>query len=157
MKLLILKKKIDKPINKKTGEPFTVISLFVKFYEKETYDNIVKHLQGKGATIEQVEKFCKPNEYNGKTSYAFGLKCSAFTFDKVETFGTLDCNVVFDINDSGFINAKIQVVDSKEKVNGYEASEAEVTGWTNGDNEPAKDKPNFGEMPPEDDTDDLPF
>ena len=162
MKLLILKKTIKEGVSARTGSPYKIKSLFVKFDEKDIYENIVKHLQGKGADIEQIEKFCKPNTYNEKISYAFGLNCSSFTFDKVEMFGTLDCNVVFDLNDSGFINAKIQVVDSKEKVNGYEASESEVTGWTNGDSEtakdePAKEQPASDQMPPEPGTDDLPF
>ena len=162
MKLLILKKTIKEGVSTRTGSPYKIKSLFVKFDEKDIYEKIVKHLQGKGADIEQIEKFCKPNIYNEKTTYAFGLNCSGFTFEKVEMFGTLDCNVVFDLNDSGFINAKIQVVDSKEKVNGYEASESEVTGWTNGDSEPAKDEPAkeqpaSDQMPPENDTDELPF
>ena len=162
MKLLILKKTIKEGVSARTGSPYKIKSLFVKFDEKDIYENIVKHLQGKGADIEQIEKFCKPNTYNEKISYAFGLNCSSFTFDKVEMFGTLDCNVVFDINDAGFINAKIQIVDSKEKVNGYEASESEVTGWTNGDNEAAKtepEKPNvdFNLTSASDEVDDLPF
>jgi len=162
MKLLILKKTIKEGVSTRTGSPYKIKSLFVKFDEKDIYENIVKHLQGKGADIEQIEKFCKPNTYNEKISYAFGLNCSSFTFDKVEMFGTLDCNVVFDINDAGFINAKIQIVDSKEKVNGYEASESEVTGWTNGDNEAAKtepEKPNvdFNLTSASDEVDDLPF
>jgi len=148
MKLLILKKTIKEGVSPRSGSPYKIKSLFVKFDEKEVYDNIVKHLQGKGATIEQVEKFCKPNVWDGKTSYAFGLNCSGFTFDKVEMFGTLDCNVIFDINDSGFVNAKIQVVAGKEKVNSYEPSELEVTGWTNGDSEPASVEPKKAEPAP---------
>lgn len=137
MKLFILKKTIKEGVSARTGSPYKIQSLFVKFDEKEVYDKIVTHLKAKGATEEQIEKFCKPNEYKGNISYAFGLNCSGFTFDKVEQFGTLDANVVFNLNDSGFINARIQVADRREQVNAYEPPEQEVEGWTNSSAEPA--------------------
>lgn len=129
MKLTIIKKKIKEGISDRTGSPYKISSLFVKFDDEAMYDKIVAHLKGKGATDEQIEKFCKPNEYKGKINYAFGLNCSNFTFNKVEQFGELDANINFTINDSGFINAKIHVVDKKEQVNGYTPPESEVEGW----------------------------
>lgn len=165
MKLFILKKSVKEGISERTGNPYKISSLFVKFNEKEIYEKIVEHLKGKGATIDQIERFCKPNEYNGEVSYSFGLNCSNYTFDRVEQFGTLDANVVFDINDAGFINAKIQVKDRKEMVNSYEPPLDAVDGWTGG-NEPTAaststfEKPSDQVRPPfpsEEPIDDLPF
>ena len=48
---------------------------------------------------------------------------------RVDTFGILDATIIFQINDQGFINAKILVKDRKEQVLGYEAPEADVEGW----------------------------
>lgn len=161
MKLFILKKSVKEGISERTGNAYKISSLFVKFDDKEIYDKIVEHLKGKGATIDQVERFCKPNEYNGEVSYAFSLNCSNYTFDRVEQFGTLDANIIFDINDAGFINAKIQVKDRKEMVNSYEPPLDAVDGWTGG-NEPTPtfEKPSDQVRPPflsEDPLDDLPF
>lgn len=161
MKLFIVKKSVKEGVSERTGNAYKISSLFVKFDEEEIYDKIVEHLQSKGATIDQVEKFCKPNEYNGEVSYAFGLNCSNYTFDRVEQFGTLDANVIFDRNDSGFINAKIQVKDRKEMVNSYDAPADAVEGWTGG-NEPtaAFEKPSDQVRPPflsEEPTNVLPF
>lgn len=165
MKLFILKKSVKEGVSERTGNPYKISRLFVKFNEKEIYDKIVEHLKVKGATIDQIERFCKPNENNGEVSYAFGLKCSTYTFDRVEQFGTLDANIVFDINDAGFINAEIQVKDRKEMVNSYEPPLDAVDGWTGG-NEPAStststfEKPSDQERPPflsEEPIDDLPF
>lgn len=165
MKLFILKKSVKEGISERTGNAYKISSLFVKFNEKEIYDKIVEHLKGKGADTDQIEKFCKPNEYNGEVSYSFGLNCSNYTFDRVEQFGTLDANVVFDINDAGFINAKIQVKDRKEMVNSYEPPLDAVDGWTGG-NEPTAaststfEKPSDQVRPPflsEEPIDDLPF
>ena len=135
MKLFILKKTVKEGVSQRTGNAYKISSLFVKFDEKEIYEKIVSRLQSKGATIDQIERFCKPNEYNGEISYAFGLDCSNYTFDRVEQFGTLDANVIVDISDAGFINAKIQVVDRKEMVNSYKPPADAVEGWTGG-NEP---------------------
>lgn len=167
MKLFILKKSVKEGISERTGNAYKISSLFVKFNEKEIYDKIVEYLKGKGATIDQIERFCKPGEYGGDVSYTFGLDCSNYTFDRVEQFGTLDANVVFNINDAGFINAKIQVKDRKEMVNSYEPPLDAVDGWTGG-NEPAStstststfEKPSDQERPPflgEDPINDLPF
>lgn len=161
MKLFILKKTVKEGISQRTGSAYKISSLFVKFNEKEIYDKIVEHLKGKGADIDQIERFCKPGEYGGEVSYTFGLNCSNYTFDRVEQFGTLDANVVFDINDAGFINAKIQVVDRKEMVNSYEPPADAVEGWT-GENEPTAKSANPSgpvswSLPDAEPTDDLPF
>ena len=129
MKVTILKKMIKEGVSARTGSNYKISSLFVKFEDSKIYENIVKYLQGKGATIEQIEKFCKPNTYRDKVSYAFNLNCSSFTFERVDTFGILDATIIFQINDQGFINAKILVKDKKEQVLGYEAPEAAVEGW----------------------------
>lgn len=161
MKLFIVKKSVKEGVSERTGNAYKISSLFVKFDEKEIYDKIVEHLQSKGATIDQVEKFCKPNEYNGEVSYAFGLNCSNYTFDRVEQFGTLDANVIFDRNDAGFINAKIQVKDRKEMVNSYEPPADAVEGWTGGDEPTAKIASPSGQanpsLPSAEPTDNLPF
>lgn len=129
MKVTILKKTVKEGVSARTGSNYKISSLFVKFEDSKIYENIVKYLQGKGASIEQIEKFCKPNVYNEKITYAFGLNCSNFTFERVDTFGILDATIIFQINDQGFINAKILVKDRKEQVLGYEAPEADVEGW----------------------------
>jgi len=133
MKLFIVKKSVKEGVSERTGNPYKISNLFVKFDEKEIYDKIVEHLKGGGATIDQIERFCKPNEYNGEVSYAFGLNCSNYTFDRVEQFGTLDANVIFNVSDSGYINARIQVEDRREMVNSYEPPADAVEGWTGGD------------------------
>lgn len=162
MKLFIIKKSVKEGVSERTGNAYKISSLFVKFDEKEIYDKIVSHLQSKGATIDQVEKFCKPNEYNGEISYAFGLNCSNYTFDRVEQFGTLDANVIFDISDAGFINAKIQVKDRKEMVNSYEPPADAVEGWAGG-NEPTatfvnpEEKKEDPVLPSEEPENELPF
>jgi len=124
MKVKILKKTI------KETESYVIKSLFVSFSDATLYDKIVANLKAQGCSIEQIEKFCKPNEYNGNISYAFGLNCSHFTFDRVERFGMIDANIIFKQNDKGFINAQIQIIDKKEQINGYEEPEDTVTGWS---------------------------
>ena len=161
MKLFILKKTVKEGVSQRTGSAYKISSLFVKFEEKEIYEKIVSHLQSKGATIDQIGKFCKPNEYDGQISYAFGLNCSNYTFDRVEQFGILDANVIFEISDAGFINAKIQVVDRKEMVNSYDPPADEVEGWTGG-NEPTAtsvnpEVPKEPELPSEEPEKPLPF
>lgn len=123
MKLKILKKSI------KEGDNYCIKSLFVQFESEQTYNGIISHLKSQGAEDDKINSFCKPNEYNGKVSYAFGLNCSNFTFDKVQRFGILDANVLFIVNDKGYCNAKIQIIDRVEQVNGYEAPEDEAQGW----------------------------
>ena len=115
--------------------------LFVKFTDSELYDKIVAKLERDGASIEQIERFCKPNEYKGEVNYAFGLNCSKFTFERVQAFGELDALIDFKLNDSGFINAKIAVKDRIEQVLEYieptESAEEVVEGWATKTKAPA--------------------
>ena len=133
MKVTIIKKTIREGVSKKTGEDYKIKSLFVKFTESEIYDKIVAKLERDGASIEQIERFCKPNEFKGEVNYAFGLNCSKFTFERVQAFGELDALIDFNLNDSGFINAKIAIKDRIEQVLEYieptASAEEVVEGW----------------------------
>ncbi|NCB85590.1 MAG: hypothetical protein EOM44_14035 [Bacteroidia bacterium] len=135
MKVKILKKTIKEGTTA-AGREYQIKSLFVSFTEEDVYNKIVAHLKAMGASEDMVEKFCKPNEYNGNISYAFGLNCSHFTFDAVDKFGILDAKVVFAVNDNGYINARIAIIDKKEQVNSYDAPEDFVDGWACGNPEP---------------------
>ena len=132
MKVTILKKTINEGISARTGNEYKIKSLFVKFNDAELYEKIVAKLQKDGASIEQIERWCKPSEYKGETNFAFGLGCSSFTFDRVEAFGELDALINFKLNEQGFINAKIAIKDRIEQVLEYiEPSGAGeiVEGW----------------------------
>lgn len=133
MKVTILKKTIKEGVSPRTGNEYKIRSLFVKFTDSEIYDKIVAKLERDGASIEQIERFCKPNEYKGEVNYAFGLNCSKFTFERVQAFGELDALIDFKLNDSGFINAKIAIKDRIEQVLEYiepaESAEEVVEGW----------------------------
>jgi len=139
MKLKILKKTVKEGTST-SGVEYCIKTLFVNFLEEDVYNAIVEHLQKRGVSPEAIEKFCKPNDYKGVISYAFWLNCSHFTWDAVDRFGILTANVVFAINDSGFVNAKIQVEDRKEQVLAYEGPEDQVTGWSCGNPEPKKEE-----------------
>ena len=133
MKVTILKKMIKEGVSPRTGNEYKIRSLFVKFTDSKIYDKIVAKLERDGASIEQIERFCKPNEYKGEVNYAFGLNCSKFTFERVQAFGELDALIEFNLNDSGFINAKIAIKDRVEQVLEYieptESAEEVVEGW----------------------------
>ena len=133
MKVTIIKKMIKEGVSPRTGNEYKIRSLFVKFTESEIYDKIVAKLERDGASIEQIERFCKPNEYKGEVNYAFGLNCSKFTFERVQAFGELDALIDFKLNDSGYINAKIAIKDRIEQVLEYiepsESAEEVVEGW----------------------------
>lgn len=137
MKLKILKKTVKEGTSA-SGVEYCIKSLFVGFSEADVYNAIVEHLQKRGASSDSIEKFCKPNEYKGVISYAFWLNCSHFTWDTVERFGILDAKVIFAINDSGFVNAKIMVENRLEQITKYEAPEEQVTGWSCGNPETVK-------------------
>ena len=136
MKLKILKKSIKE--GEKNGNAYSIKSLFVSFPESEIYSAIVSNLKSQGAPSEKIEKFCSPNEYNGNISHAFWLNCSDFTFNNVEKYGILDAKIIFTYADTGFVNAKIQVVDRKEQVNSYQQPEQAVEGWSGGNPTDAK-------------------
>ena len=133
MKVTIIKKTIKEGVSPRTGNEYKIRSLFVKFTDSKIYDKIVSKLERDGASIEQIERFCKPNEYKGEVNYAFGLNCSKFTFERVQAFGELDALIEFNLNDSGFINAKIAIKDRVEQVLEYieptESAEEVVEGW----------------------------
>ena len=133
MKVTIIKKTIREGVSKKTGEDYKIKSLFVKFTEPEIYDKIVAKLKRDGASDEQIERFCKPNEFKGEINYAFGLNCSRFTFDLVKAYGEMDALIDFTLNDSGFVNAKIAIKDRIEQVLDYieptASAEEIVEGW----------------------------
>lgn len=131
MKVKILKKSVKEGVRRDNGQPYRIASLFVSFEDDELFNKIVAHLKERGATIEQIGRFCKPSEYRGETSYAFGLNCSSFTFERVHQFGILDANIIFKLNDNGFINASIKREDSRELVTSYTPPESEVVGWFN--------------------------
>lgn len=154
MKVKILKKSI-KEGDTIDGRHYSIKSLFVSFTDSTLYSKIVANLKAQGCSDEAIERFCKPSEYKGETSYCFGFNASNFTFERVEQFGILDANFIFSQNEKGFIDAKIQVVDRKEQVNGYEPPkqmEEEVDGWSL----PGEDKPETNSLNPTD-ADDLPF
>ena len=140
MKVTILKKTIKEGVSSRTGNDYKIRSLFVKFTDSEIYDKIVAKLERDGASIEQIERFCKPSEYNGEVNYAFGLNCSKFTFESVQAFGELDALIDFKLNDSGFINAKIAIKDRVEQVLNYieptESGKEVVEGWAMKQNVP---------------------
>ena len=98
MKVTILKKTIKEGVSS-NGNEYKIRSLFVKFEDHKVYENIVKHLTKKGAELDQIEKFCKPREYKEVVNYAFGLNCSRYTFDRVEQFGELDAQIIFEVNE----------------------------------------------------------
>ena len=123
MKVKILKKSI------KEGENYCIKSLFCSVDNKEDANALAKLAVEAGATPEQVQQVIRAGEYEGKTTYAFGLNCSGFTFDRVERFGILDAEIVYQKSEKGFISAKIKVVDKKERIHGYEPPEDDVTGW----------------------------
>ena len=133
MKVTIIKKTIKEGVSPRTGNEYKIRSLFVKFTDSKIYDKIVAKLKKDGADDEQIERFCRPNEYKGEVNYAFGLNCSKFTFERVQAFGELDALIDFKLNDSGFINAKIAVKDRLEQVLNYteptESAEEVVEGW----------------------------
>ena len=126
MKVTIIKKTVKVLDN--GGE---IKSLFVRTDDNGIYERIKKHLLGKGGEADRVERFIKPNEYNGVTTYAFNLSCSIFTFEAVDKWDVLDANIIFDINKKGWCEAKIQVKNGKEIVNSYTASDSHVSGWAN--------------------------
>ena len=133
MKVTIIKKTIKEGVSPRTGNEYKIRSLYVKFTDSKIYDKIVSKLQRDGSSIEQIERFCKPNEYKGEVNYAFGLDCSKFTFERVHAFGEMDALIEFNLNDSGFINAKIAIKDRIEQVLEYieptGSAEEIVEGW----------------------------
>jgi len=128
MKIKIIQKNIKEGVTA-SGSAYCIKSLYCSVDNKEDANTLAKSAMDAGADKEMVAKLIKANDYNGSISYAFGLNCSNFTFDKVDRFGILDAKVVFAKNEKGFVNAKIQVIDKKEQVFGYESPVEDVQGW----------------------------
>ena len=120
-------------IIKKKEEPFK--KLFVKTLEKEMYDAIVARLKKAGATDDKITSFIKENEYNDVISYPFDLNCSKQTWLAVEKYAELDAKIDFGVNEKGYCNAKISIVDKVEQIMSYTpsgGSDDDVTGWACG-------------------------
>jgi hypothetical protein len=133
MKIKIIKKTIKEGISKKTGNEYSIKSLYCSVSTKEDANAIAVLASAQGATMEQIQSAIKMNDYQGEISYAFGLNCSNYTFENVQRFGVLDCEMEAVLKD-GFLNFKIKAVDRKEVVNGYTAPdiiEDDVQGWSN--------------------------
>jgi hypothetical protein len=129
MKVKIIKKSI------KEGDNYCIKSLFCSVDNKEDANKLAMAAIESGATKEQVGSLIKAGTYEEKVTYAFGLNCSNFTFDRVERFGILDADIIFiktEKNGNTYFNAKIQIIDKKEQIHGYEAPaprEDEADGW----------------------------
>ena len=119
MKVKILGKYVGK-----TG----IESLLVTTESKESANTLAIKAREAGASDDQILKFITTKDYQGVVGYSFFVKCSGFTFERVGKFGILDCEIVCAMSAKGFLNAKIQIIDRKEQVFGYEASD-EADGW----------------------------
>ena len=128
MKVKIIKKTI------KEGDNYCIKSLYVCVDNKDDANKLAKMAIAVGATPEDITKLIRKSD-RSENEFAFGLNCSSFTFDKVDRFGILDCEIEYTKNAKGYVSAKIQVIDKKEQVNGYSPAEEEVNGWANAEAE----------------------
>jgi hypothetical protein len=128
MKVKIIKKTI------KEGDNYCIKSLYVCVDNREDANKLAKMAIEVGATPEDITKLIRKSD-RSENEFAFGLNCSSFTFDKVDRFGILDCEIEYTKNAKGYISAKIHVLDKKEQVNGYSPAEEEVNGWANAEAE----------------------
>lgn len=119
MKVKILGKYIGK-----TG----IESLLVTTESRDDANKMAVKASEAGATKDQILNFITTKEYQGVLGYSFFINCSNFTFERVGKFGILDCEIICAISAKGFLNAKIQIIDRKEQVFRYEASD-EADGW----------------------------
>lgn len=161
MKLKILKKMIKSGVSSK-GSAYEIKSLFVTFTEDEMYHKIYDYLIVQGAEPEKIEKFILKGEHKGQKSYAFYLNCSGFTFDKVDRFGELDAKIIFQKNESGFVNARIASENKREQVFSYTPPVEDIQGWaTTEQAEPAPEQQQAQEQTPtppaNPEENDLPF
>ena len=153
MKVKILKKTIKEGIGK-NGSPYCIKSLYASVATSEDANTLALQAIADGVPKEKIQDVIKKNEYEGVTSYCFGLNCSHFTFDRIERYGTLDCEIEFVVNKDGFVNPKIKVADKTlengkvvkaEQIFGYEApsqpAEEEVTEWATAAPEPLTTAP----------------
>ena len=128
MKVKIFRKNIKQGVSS-NGTDYCIKSLGVSFTETEVYNKLVEHLKSMNCTQDEIEKFVQSKEYGGTINYSLFINCSGYTFDAVEKYGILDAKIVFQKNEKGYLNARIQVVDKIEQVLSYEAPESNVTGW----------------------------
>ncbi len=133
MKVTILKKMIKE--GNTNGRDWKIRTLFVKFEDENLYEKIIATVISNGADEDTARRAIKPDTYEGVTTYGFFLNVSKFTFERVEKFGVMDAQIVFPINDKGYINPRIVVKNGIEQVTSYEdpapfePQEEEVTGW----------------------------
>mgnify|MGYP004702138417 CR=1 FL=1 len=132
MKVKIIKKTI------KEGDNYVIKSLYVCVDNKDDANKLAILAFGVGATQEQIPTIIRKSDRD-ENEFAFGLNCSGFTFDRVDRFGIMDCEIEYTKNAKGYISAKIKVVDKKEQVYSYLSPEDEVTGWSTQAPEPMGD------------------
>lgn len=178
MKLKILKKSIKE--GEKDGKKWCIKSLYVSVATPNEANELAKLILEVGGESDQIPNMIRKSEYEGETTYGLWLNCSNFTFDKVERFGILEAKIIYVKNKNGYINAKIEVIEGKEQIDGYEVStyesqEDDVTGWNvpapenlppSGDGSHAEPNPidpnplglpNLNSLNPSDVPGDLPF
>jgi hypothetical protein len=115
---LFIKKKNQKIVPNENGGEYHFNSLWVSTENKDDANQLVVNALENGVTKEAALKFIKANEYNGKTTYQFNLKCSDMTFVKVAQYGVLDLDVSaikISTNKSGFTEAVIRIEERLNK------------------------------------------
>jgi hypothetical protein len=125
---IIIKEEKEVPYFDKNGkrQSFMKRNVFVSHENETVYHAMKAKLIELGAEKEKAEKFSKPHEKDGKITYGFNLETSPYTFDRIERFGTLDAKIVLSVNKGGYGEAKIEVIDRKEQIFGYEPPRASV-------------------------------
>jgi hypothetical protein len=70
----------------KKGQQVTLRNGTVGVLESVDFSDNTVRIVGKNGWIEadEIQEVIKSKEYEGATSYAFGLNCSHFTFDRVD-------------------------------------------------------------------------
>jgi hypothetical protein len=141
---LFIKKKNQKIIPNENGGEYHFNSLWVSTENKDDANQLVVNALENGVTKESALKFIKANEYNGKTTYQFNLKCSDMTFGKVSQYGVLDLDVSsvkISTNKSGFTEAVIRIEERLNKqgklvrvelINNYIGDFENADEWING-------------------------
>ena len=133
MKIKIIKKTIKEGVSKKTGNEYSIKSLYCSVATKEDANALSTIASAAGATMDQIMAAIKPNDYNGTITYKFGVNCSGYTFENVHQNGILDCELD-PIIKGDYLNFKIKVENYKEIVTDYQVPdviEDDVQGWSN--------------------------
>jgi len=73
MKIKIIKKTNKEGVSKKTGNEYSIKSLYCSVATKEDANAIAVLASAQGATMEQIQSAIKMNEFLGEISYSFGL------------------------------------------------------------------------------------